>query len=947
MKRVLSVTKRDGSIKELSVEKIHQRFERHTKGLKVNIDQLVKETVKGLFDKVHTQDVEELIQQNSAYNSTKHPDYMLLAGRLAASSLHHTTLTSFSKLITQLHEYVHPVTKERAPLVSDLTHKVVMDNEELFQKTLDYSRDLNFDYFGFMTLYKSYLLKMNGIVAERPQHMFMRVAIGIHGVDVESVIRTYEMLSKGQAIHASPTLFNSGTPSPQMSSCFLIAMKDDSIDGIFDTLKTCGLVSKYAGGIGFSISNIRARGSYIRGTNGVSNGLVPMLRLFNDTARYVDQCFDSKTYIWTDSGPMCIENVKEGDLVFSHTGKKSRVTKVLKYENSKKRKVLKIKTQVAINPVIVTEEHQIFVFKESEFRDSPQNVVRKISCGKCDLVDAKDIEVGDFACYPEQRSRGFYGRSLRSTMSYSRIDTIDTIFDYQGTLYDLEVEDEHTYVTEMGAVHNGGGKRKGAFAAYLEPWHADIEDYLLLKRNTGKEEERARDLFYALYTCDLFMKRIKNKDKWSLFCPNECPELFDLYGKDFEELYIKYEERGMARKTIKAQYLWDMIIDSQIETGTPYMVYKDACNEKSNQKNLGTIRSSNLCCEIVQYSSSEETAVCNLASISLSKCVTEEDTPKFDHELLYNIAYQLTVNLNRIIDVNYYPIKETEKSNKAHRPIGIGVQGLADVFFKLRMPFDSKEAAQMNKDIFETIYFAALTSSKDLAKKHGPYPSYEGSPVSKGILQFDMWNTTPSSRWDWQGLKKEIKVSGVRNSLLTAAMPTASTSQILGNTECFEPQTSNIYVRRVLSGEFPVINRYLVRDLENIGLWDSFMINKIIANNGSIQDIEEIPKELKDLYKTVWEIKQRVIIDMSADRAPFIDQSQSLNLFIEKPSHTILNAMHFYAWEKGLKTGMYYLRTKPASSAIKFTVDMSDENIKKSKGVIVCNEEEGCLTCSS
>lgn len=711
-----------------------------------------KKVIEGVYDGVTTTELDNLAAETAASMTPVHPDYAILASRIAVSNLHKNTDKHFSVIMDRLFNYVNPKTGEKAPLIADDVYEVIVDNAELLDSTIIYDRDYNFDYFGFKTLERSYLLKLDGKVAERPQHMYMRVAIGIHKGDIENVIKTYNRLSEGWFTHATPTLFNAGTPNPQMSSCFLLTTKDDSIEGIFDTLRQCAKISQTAGGIGLSIHNIRATGSYIRGTNGASNGIVPMLRVFNDTARYVDQ---------------------------------------------------------------------------------------------------------------------------------------------------------------------GGGKRKGSFAIYLEPWHADIFDFLDLKKNHGKEELRARDLFYALWIPDLFMKRVKEDGEWSLFCPNEAKGLADCYGEVFEDLYHTYEEAGRARKTIKARELWNKILESQIETGTPYMLYKDAANSKSNQKNLGTIKSSNLCTEIIEYTAPDEVAVCNLASMALPKYIING---KFDHDALFDATYEVTINLNRIIDGNYYPVEEARNSNMRHRPIGLGVQGLADTFIMLRMPFDSPEAAKLNAEIFETIYHAALVASKDLAKAEGHYESYAGSPISQGIFQFDMWGVTPCSRWNWDVLREEIKQYGVRNSLLLAPMPTASTAQILGNNECFEPYTSNIYTRRVLSGEFVIVNKHLMHDLVDLGLWNDSMKQKIIMSNGSIQNIDEIPQDVKEIYKTVWEIKQKVIIDMAADRGAFIDQSQSLNLFMENPNFGKLTSMHFYAWEKGLKTGMYYLRTKAATDAIKFTV---------------------------
>jgi ribonucleoside-diphosphate reductase alpha chain len=763
------VIKRGGRREEVKMDKITARVKKLCYGLPMKyVDPLPvsMKVVQGLYDGVHTYQLDNLAAETAASMTTIHPGYAILAARIAVSNLHKNTKKSFSETIEDLYHYVDPKTGENASLVAKETYEIIMANQEVLDSAIIYDRDYDFDYFGFKTLERSYLLRLDGKVVERPQHMLMRVAIGIHGEDIDAALETYELMSGKWFIHATPTLFNAGTPKPQLSSCFLLTMQQDSIEGIYDTLRQCALISQSAGGIGLSIHNVRATGSYIKGTNGTSNGIVPMLRVFNDTARYVDQ---------------------------------------------------------------------------------------------------------------------------------------------------------------------GGGKRKGAFAIYLEPWHADIFEFLDLKKNHGKEENRARDLFYAMWIPDLFMKRVKADGDWSIFCPNEAPGLDESYGEAFEKLYTQYEKEGRQRKTVRAQDLWFKILESQIETGTPYMLYKDHANRKSNQKNLGVIRSSNLCTEIMEYTSKDEIAVCNLASIALSRFV---ENGEFQFNRLYEITQVITRNLNKIIDINYYPVPEAENSNMRHRPIGIGVQGLADVFVKLRMPFDSPEARQLNKDIFETIYFGALTASKDLAKKNGAYSTFEGSPASEGILQFDMWNVEPSLRWDWDRLKKEIKAHGLRNSLLLAPMPTASTSQILGNNECFEAFTSNIYSRRVLSGEFVVVNKYLLEDLIQLGLWNENMKNRLIAANGSIQDFEEIPQEIRELYKTTWEISQKVIIDMAADRGAFICQSQSMNLFVEDANFGKLTSMHFYAWQKGLKTGMYYLRTKAATDAIKFTVDhqLLKDTAAKSKG---------------
>jgi ribonucleoside-diphosphate reductase alpha subunit len=752
------VLKRDGHRESVKFDKITARIEKLCYGLDskfVNPVEVAMKVINGLYDGVSTQELDNLAAEIAASMTTKHPDFARLAARIAVSNLHKVTSKSFSNTMKRLYTYVDPKTGENAPLISKETWRVIKEHAAELDEAIIYDRDFGYDYFGFKTLERSYLMKVDGKVIERPQHLLMRVAVGIHGEDIPAAIETYTLLSEKWFTHATPTLFNAGTPKPQLSSCFLLTMKDDSIDGIYDTLKQCAKISQSAGGIGLSIHNIRAKGSYIKGTGGTSNGIVPMLRNFDMTARYVDQ---------------------------------------------------------------------------------------------------------------------------------------------------------------------GGGKRKGSFAMYLEPWHADIFDFLDLKKNHGKEEMRARDLFFAVWIPDLFMKRVENNEMWSLFCPNEAPGLADVWGEDFERLYEKYEKEEKFRKQIKAQDLWFEILESQIETGTPYILYKDAANRKSNQKNLGTIKSSNLCTEIIEYTSPDEVAVCNLASIALPKFITEDG--KFDHQKLYEITKVATRNLNKVIDINYYPVIEARNSNMRHRPIGLGVQGLADAFILLRMPFDSPEARQLNEDIFETIYFGAMEASMELSKQLGPYETFKGSPVSKGIFQFDMWGVTPSSgRWDWEQLKRDVKQHGVRNSLLLAPMPTASTSQILGNNECFEPYTSNIYTRRTLSGEFIIANKHLMKDLMSLGLWSETMRQKLIAANGSIQSIPEIPQNIKDIYRTVWEISQKSIIDMSADRGAYICQSQSLNIHITNPNFGKLTSMHFYAWKKGLKTGMYYLRSTAAADAIKFTLD--------------------------
>ncbi|HMQ47609.1 MAG TPA: ribonucleoside-diphosphate reductase subunit alpha [Saprospiraceae bacterium] len=795
----MQVIKRSGNREDVSFDKITARVKKLCYGLDteyVKHIEIAKKVIQGLYDGVTTTELDNLAAETAASMAADHPDYAILAARIAVSNLHKNTNKSFSRTMKALYHYIDPKSGEPAGLISDEINNIIQRHKDKLDSTIIYDRDYSFDYFGFKTLERSYLLRMEGKVVERPQHMIMRTALGIHGNDIEAAVETYHLMSEKWFIHATPTLFNAGTPKPQLSSCFLLSVTEDSISGIFETLSRCAKISQSAGGIGLSIHNIRAKGSYIKGTGGTSNGIIPMLKVYNDTARYVDQ---------------------------------------------------------------------------------------------------------------------------------------------------------------------GGGKRKGAFAIYLEPWHADLLEFLDLKKNHGKEELRARDLFYAMWIPDLFMERVKENGDWSLFCPNEAPGLYDTYGGEFEALYHRYEQESRARKVMKAQDLWFAILDAQIETGTPYILYKDAANKKSNQKNLGTIRSSNLCTEIMEYTSADEVAVCNLASISLSKFVNE-DKLTFDFERLFEITRVVTRNLNKVIDINYYPIPEARNSNMRHRPIGIGVQGLADAFILMRMPFDSPEAKQLNRDIFETIYFAALTESNKLAKKDGAYATFEGSPASQGILQYDMWDVTPSSRWDWAELKAKIKTHGLRNSLLLAPMPTASTSQILGNNECFEPYTSNIYNRRTLSGEFIVVNKHLLKDLIRLGLWDENMRHRLMAENGSIQNIEGIPDELKALYKTVWEISQKAIIDLAADRGAFICQSQSMNLFLENPNFGKLSSMHFYAWSKGLKTGMYYLRSKAAVDPIKFTVKaeakaaavaagdeqpLFEELPAEMEGKICNLDDPDCLSCGS
>lgn len=772
------VVKRDGSTEEVKFDTITQRLRPLCEGLDASyIDPVpvTQKVIEGFYPGISTAEVDTLAAETCAYMSQKHPDFSILAARIAVSNLHKNTSESFFETCKVLHDYTDDQGRPAALLAEDVC-TFIQVNANALDEAMDYSRDFGYDYFGFKTLEKSYLLRVGKKVVERPQHMLMRAACGIHCGDLAATVETYDLMSRKFFTHASPTLFNAGTPNPQMSSCFLLKLKDDSIEGVYDTLKQCALVSKSTGGIGLAISNARATGSYIRGNNGRSKGLIPMLRNFNETARYVEQ---------------------------------------------------------------------------------------------------------------------------------------------------------------------GGGKRKGAFAMYLEPWHPDVFDFIELRKNHGKEEQRARDLFLGLWIPDLFMKRVKENQDWTLFCPNEAYDndtgkgLMDLWGEDFEKLYTRLEAEGIGRKTVKAQQLWFRILEAQMETGTPYMLYKDAANRKSNQQNLGTIHCSNLCTEIIEYTSPDEVAVCNLASLALSSFAKAE---RYDFEQLYEVTKVVTRNLNKVIDRNYYPVEEARRSNLRHRPVGLGVQGLADAFLMMKMPFESPEAKQLNEEIFETIYFAACEASCELAAAQGPYETYEGSPASRNLLQFDLWERKPrSGRWDWAALKAKIAQFGLRNSLLVAPMPTASTAQILGNNESFEPYTQNLYVRRVLSGEFVQVNRHLLKDLISRGLWTDELRVKLIAQNGSVQRLD-LPEDLKELYKTVWEIKQRVVLDMAADRGAYIDQSQSLNIHMVDASTAKLSSMHFHGWQLGLKTGLYYLRTKAAADAIKITVDV--ETLKRSS---VSSDSDGSL----
>lgn len=1141
----MKVIKRNGKEEEVKLDKVTKRVDKLSYGLNIVTIKVSQKVIAGIYDGITSTEIDQLLSETAAVLGVEHPDYSKLAARIAVSSLHKAT-KGFYQTMKDLY-------KEGS--LSEEFIDLIRKYGKQLEKIIDYDRDLEFEYHGYKTLEKSYLLKINGSIVERPQHLFMRVALGICGDNLEEVEKLYNHLSLKEYTHATPTLFNTGTKRQQMSSCFLIAMEDDSIEGIFNTAKECALISKNAGGIGLHVHNVRASGTPIKGTNGTSNGIVPMLRVFNSIANYVDQCFDPDTDVYTTSGIKKIKDIVIGDEVITSNGSPERVRKIFRRNNMDERIAYKLKLKHSIKPVTVTGAHPLLVLRGQKKMTNYSVISQRLAknfikpefisveeLNEDDLIGfsipkyEKDLEEytlddcrfygsmlgdgylskdgtasyicgnpkkDDFAFYSnylyscgikytesvrdenykrlvfsphlsdnlfkfdrvhlydgngEKRlhpsmlhlsldktkeilkgllnSDGFIGDDISGTeicfeitseniaeslrylflrlgvltsgdigdrvgekhetkngvienkkisyrlrvpktdvvceilglqnkaefvqqfryedMIFSRVQKIEKLNYHQGLVYDLELNGpNHDYLTHCGIAHNGGGKRKGSFAIYLEPWHADIEHFLELKKNTGKEEFRARDLFYALWTPDLFMKRVEEDGMWTLMCPHQCPGLSDVYGKDFDKLYMQYEKEGKGFKTIKARELWGKVLESQIETGTPYILYKDSCNEKSNQKNIGVIKSSNLCTEILEVSTPEETAVCNLASISLPAFLKVKNKKElyYDYEALHEVVRTATRNLNLVIDKNYYPTEKTQKSNMRHRPIGLGVQGLANVFFKLKIAYDSEEAKQINKNVFETIYHAALEESCDLAEKHGSYETFEGSPASKRILQYDMWGVEASDRYDWKALKAKIKSKGLRNSLLVAPMPTASTASIFGNVEAFEAQTSNIYKRQVLAGEYVMVNSDLIRDLEQLGLWDENIRNKIIEESGSVQNIPEIPTEIKEVYKTIWEISQKVVIDMAADRGAYIDQSQSLNLWLAKPNFGNLNSMHFYAWKKGLKTGMYYLRSKPALQAQKVTTKIDSEVAKEytNEEALVCSIDnpEDCIACGS
>lgn len=1102
------VVKRDGESEIVSFDKILRRIKRigQEANIKINYTQLAMKVIDQLYDKISTTKIDELTAEQCASMSSIHYDYGTLASHITVSNHHKNTESNILTVMRELHNYMDKH-GNHSPLITRELLETIDEHYTAISERIDFKRDYVFDYFGFKTLEKTYLMRINGKVVERPQHMWMRVSLGIHGKDVESALKTYDLMSQKFFTHATPTLFNAGTPRPQLSSCFLLSMENDSIDGIYNTLKDCALISKWAGGIGLHIHNVRATNSHIRGTNGTSNGIVPMLRVFNNTAKYVDQCLDPETIVYSKRGPVKIKNIVVGDEVITDDGNFYPIRKVLDYPNYKG-DLHTIDVKHSLGPLRVTDMHPLWVIKnttfiETKFKRLISALDRKLVVP--DFVEAREVRKNDFVGFPIPKweqdivhfteddcrmygilvgsdaelsqtcriaftsvetlkfvetylqniniipitfdrttytnivftsnnmfkftqemitdvkgekmvlpnmlhlpqnktlkliqglletSANFAENSIKLSNTslnvvestrylllrlgiltsgytknrcnrahkkrmiimsipkkpvicdlfpnvvacsksfkffehngylFSIVKDTDRVESHEGRVIDIEIDNEnhHNFLTHNGLVHNGGGKRNGSFAIYMEPWHADIEKFLEMRKNHGDEELKARDLFYALWIPDLFMNRVKSNEPWTLMCPDECPGLSDVYGEEFETLYTKYEAEGKGRATVSARDLWFKVLDAQMETGTPYLCYKDTANNKSNQKNIGVIKSSNLCSEIMEVSTPKETAVCNLASIGLPTFVETDPDGKvyFNYDKLREVSSVITDNLNKVIDVNYYPTDKTRLSNLRHRPIGIGIQGLADVFMLLDIPFHSDEAKEVNKRIFETIYYGALEKSAELAALHGPYETYEGSPASKGILQFDMWNVTPSENLDWAALKAKIVVSGLRNSLLLAPMPTASTSQILGFNECFEPFTSNIYSRRTMAGEFVLTNKYLMRELIDLGIWNTEVKNNIIANQGSVQHIANVPEYLKQKYKTVWEIPMRHVIDMAADRGAFICQSQSLNLWQEDPNYNSLTSMHFYAWSKGLKTGIYYLRRRAKHRAQQFTIE--------------------------
>jgi len=1204
MAETMYVIKRTGEREEVSFDKCLKRMQKLSKDLKINPVEVAQLIITQIYDGVETMKLDELAAEICAAKTTIHPDYGRLASRIIISNHHKNTSPSYSEVVQQLWDNKN-VLGELSPIINEKLYKMVMDNKEKINATIDYEKDFTYDYFGFKTLERAYLLRINGKIVERPQHMLMRVSLGIHKDDLKEAIKSYKLMAEGYFTHATPTLFNMGTRKEQASSCFLMTIDDDSIDGIFKTIGDCGKISKHAGGIGIAIHKIRAKGTQISGTNGTSNGIVPMLKVFNETARYVDQCFTPETMIYTIDGVKHISDVGIGDKVLGSDGAYHDVNLPVRHEYNGK--MLKIQIKNAIDEINITYEHQVFALKEQNKGLNYSIIKNRLdkNYAKAEFYDAQELTIGDFLVFPiptyendmpqfteddcrmygillgdgnisasasgvslstltKQNTIDFvkiyltengikfneynydtnciqikwssarpgfkftkaqlydvdnnkkvdskfihlpinkikkiilgiletdgcigekeitleltsnsiiesvrymllrmgalssgYKRNRIGNVSsyknittkketsvlriprileimelfpnapkseyfthlkhngfiYSRIESISD-YDYNGIVHDFEIEGTHDYtIAHMGIAHNGGGKRAGSFAVYCEPWHADIEDFLRLRLNTGIEEERARDLFYALWVSDLFMRRVEADADWTLMCPHKCPGLYLKYGKEYEELYTQYEREGRGNKVVKARYIWELFLQAQIETGMPYLGFKDAINEKNNQKNLGTIQSSNLCHEICEFTSKEEIAVCNLASIALPKFIetNKDGILEFNYEKLRDITKQVVKNLNKVINYNYYPVPEAERSNRRHLPIGTGVQGLSDCFAMLKVAFDSEEARKINRLIFENLYYAAVEASMELARKRkkfvqeykrlvklgssgngelteedkkrmqelkenyfiideelklpnqyaGAYSSFVGSPISEGKFQFDLWGTEPSEHMKdlWNNLRADIMKHGIRNSLLIALMPTASTSQILSHNECFEPFTNNIYTRKTLAGTFVIVNKFLVKDLLELGLWSPAMKDKIILADGSVQNITEIPLEIRERYKTVWEIKQKTIIDLAVDRGKFVCQTQSMNCWLKSPTFKTLSSMHFYSWRMGAKTGIYYLRSQAKTQAQKFSIDLASTNEKGETATqkqttpeqpvqptVQIKEEPECLMCSS
>lgn len=972
------VIKRSGKRDPMRYDNITDRNIELSNGLDIDVAYLSKIIIQSLKNGMTTNEIDELSSETAAYMSSYEPDYDVLAARISVSNHTKLTFDSFYETMNHLFLHINKNTNKRSNIINDVFMQFVNKNRKVLDEAIDYSRDFNYSYFGFKTLQKLYLLKIDKRIVERPQHMLMRVACTIHGPsqhfpegDIDRVIETYNQMSNGFFTHASPTLFNAGAAKQQLSSCFLLKMEDD-LKHIYETSSRCALISKHGGGIGIDISNVRAKGSIIHSNNGVSDGIVPMIQVFNATARYCNQCFTGDTKIHTLNGLERIDSIKVGNVVVTHTNLLEYVTHT--HKRYIEEQIIGIKTAHSKELLRMTKDHQIMVcedFKETikidMYKDSNDMIYKndviltykwksagELTLDDC-LVDVSSQEINSYECVENQTM------ILKDYKQYTEmcnpITYIDRFF-YRGDVYDLTVNKNHTYHTLHGVVHNSG-KRKGSIAMYLQPWHPDVVDFLLLRNNNPPEELRARDIFLALWVNDLFMKRVEKNEIWSLFCPNDVPELHETFGDEFEKVYLQAEKSKRYIKQMKARDLWEKILQAQTETGLPYILYKDSINRKNMQSNIDIIRSSNLCAEIVEVTGKDSVSVCNLASIALPKFVdtTTSTTPMFNYEGLYKITKLIVRNIDNIIDINYYPIEEAKSNNLSYRPMGIGIQGLADVFAMFKTYWGSQVATTLNKEIFETIYYAAVEASHELSLEKGSYDAFEGSPYSKGVLQYHLWNVSPTTKYDWKGLEQKVKL-GMRNSLLVALMPTASSSQILNNNECFEAFTSNLYSRNTLAGDFIMLNKHLVKDLKKLGLWNRQLVNKIIENDGSVQLIDELSQDIKNVYKTVWEIPQKIIIDYAADRAPFIDQTQSMNIFIDHPTIAKLSSMHMYGWKKGLKTGSYYIRSKPARNAVKFSILPTIETVPEKVEVVegkeyvkngvkyICTDDI-CINCGS